>query len=400
MRILHVFDHSLPLQSGYVSRSLGIIRAQRTHGWQTVHLTTPRHPATEQSETVDGLKFYRTTEVGTTTPLLRLYMEMRATRRRLAKIVAAEKPDIIHAHSPVLNVVPALAVGRRFRLPVVYEVRALWEDAAVDHGSTSERSLRYRWSRKLDTWAMRRADCVAPICEPLRHDIIGRGIPAERVVIVPNAVSRTLLSSAAGQARDEVLRGQLGLSGQIVLGFIGSFYTYEGLDLLLKAAVRLRERQVSFSILLVGGGPDEERLQNLAEKSGLSDCVRFAGRVHHSEVARYYNLIDILVFPRKRMRLTELVTPLKPLEAMAQSKPIVASDVGGHRELIRDGETGYLFAADDANALAARLEQVIANPDDRARVAQQGRRYVEEERTWDRVMDAYAEIYERITARR
>jgi glycosyltransferase involved in cell wall biosynthesis len=156
---------------------------------------------------------------------------------------------------------------------------------------------------------------------------------------------------------------------------------------------------VDFSILLVGGGPEEVRLKQLVEQLSLGDFVRFAGRVHHSEVGRYYRLIDILVFPRKRMRLTDLVTPLKPLEAMAQFKPVLASDVGGHRELIRDGDTGFLFPAGDETALAARLEQVIADPPRMARIAAQGRRFVEEERTWDALVKRYEAIYERAAHR-
>jgi PEP-CTERM/exosortase A-associated glycosyltransferase len=381
MRILHVFDHSLPLQSGYVTRSLGIIRAQRARGWETVHLTTPRqHHGTVANENSELL-------------------EIRATRRRLSEIVQSEKPEIIHAHSPVLNVIPSLSVARRFGLPIVYEVRALWEDAAVDHGTAREGSVRYRMSRMLDTWAMRRVDFVAPICEPLRKDIIGRGIAGERVAIVPNAVDRSLLTSGAPQAAEASLRNRFGIKDQIVLGFIGSFYAYEGLDLLLEAARRLREGGVGFIVLLVGGGPEETRLKQLVEELNLGDYVRFVGRVHHSEVPNYYRLTDILVFPRKRMRLTELVTPLKPLEAMAQLKTVVASDVGGHRELVRDGETGLLFAADDVEALTSCLKQIIANPARRAELAEQGRRYVETERTWDRLTDRYAEIYRRIGVR-
>jgi glycosyltransferase involved in cell wall biosynthesis len=243
---------------------------------------------------------------------------------------------------------------------------------------------------------MRRVDCVAPICEPLRREIEGRGISANQISVVPNAVDRSLLSGDEMRPGDEQLRRHLRISGKVVLGFIGSFYSYEGLDLLLKAAARLRERHASFSVLLVGGGPDEARLRRLTSEYHLEECVHFAGRVHHSEVSRYYRLIDILVFPRRRMRLTDLVTPLKPLEAMAQSKPVLASDVGGHRELIRDGETGFLFPAGDDAALAARLEELIANPERRAHVAQQGHRYVAAERTWDRLTDIYAAIYERI----
>src|SRR6185437_12330386 len=254
MRILHVFDHSLPLQSGYVTRSLGIIRGQRARGWETIHLTTPRqHRGSPALETVDGLLFHRTPAVAATTPIVRELLEIRATRRRLFEIVQSQKPDIIHAHSPVLNAIPSLAVARHFKLPVIYEVRALWEDAAVDHGTAREGSVRYRMSRALDTWAMRRVDFVAPICEPLRREIVARGIAAERVAIAPNAVDRSLLTS-------------------------GKLETGEA---------PLRESAVSFIVLLVGGGPEEARLKKLVEELDLDGHVRFAGRVHHSEVPRY-----------------------------------------------------------------------------------------------------------------
>ena len=400
MRILHVFDHSLPFQSGYVTRSLGIIRSQRARGWETIHVTTPRqHRSIAATETVDGLLFHRTRAVSVTTPIVRELLEIRATRRRLFEIVQSEKPDVIHAHSPVLNTIPSLAAARHFGLPIVYEVRALWEDAAVDHGTAHEGSLRYRMSRMLDTWAMRRVDFVAPICEPLRKEIVGRGIAAVRVAIVPNAVDRSLLTSGPPQTSEASLRDRFGIKDQIVLGFIGSFYAYEGLDLLLEAAKRLSVSGVNFIVLLVGGGPEETRLKRLVDELDLGDYVRFVGRVHHSAVSDYYRLTDILVFPRKRMRLTELVTPLKPLEAMAQLKTVVASDVGGHKELVRDGETGLLFAAGDVEALTSCLKQIIANPVRRAELAEQGRRYVETERTWDRLTDRYAEIYERIGVR-
>src|SRR5579872_4047058 len=257
MRILHVFDHSVPFQSGYVTRSLGIIRGQRARGWETVHVTTPRqHRGTPATETIDGLLFHRTPAAAATTPIVRELLEMRATRQRLAEIVGSQRPDVIHAHSPVLNVVPALSIARQFDLPIVYEVRALWEDAAVDHGTSEEGSVRYRMSRMIDTWAMRRVDFVAPICEPLRKDIVARGIASDRVAVVPNAVDRLLLTSGAAEMGEAILRNRFGIKDQTVLGFIGSFYAYEGLDLLLRAAQRLRQSRANFMVLLVGGGPE------------------------------------------------------------------------------------------------------------------------------------------------
>ncbi|MDP3611006.1 MAG: glycosyltransferase, exosortase A system-associated, partial [Rubrivivax sp.] len=336
MRVLHVLDHSAPLHSGYTFRTLNILHEQRRLGWQTVHLTSPKQGATQAlSEEVDGLTFHRTPNDGT----LGLVQQMRRTAERLQAVVAAEEPDIIHAHSPVLNALPSLWVGKRRRIPVVYEMRASWEDAAVDHGTTREGSLRYRVSRALESFALRRADQITTICEGLRGDIVSRGIAPERVTVIPNAVDVAAFNFNASP--DLALRQQLGLDGATVLGFAGSFYGYEGLHLLLQAAHQMLPRHPSLRLLLLGGGPREEELKHQAAALGIADRVVFVGRVPHKDVQRYYDLIDVLAYPRLPIRLTELVTPLKPLEAMAQGRMFVASDVGGHRELVRHGVTGF-----------------------------------------------------------
>ena len=121
--------------------------------------------------------------------------------------------------------------------------------------------------------------------------------------------------------------------------------------------------QARFKLLLVGGGPEEERLRSQTAAAGLDDHVVFTGRVGHERVQAYYNAVDLLVYPRRSIRLTELVTPLKPLEAMAQERIFMASDVGGHRELIDDGETGFLFPADDAAGLASRAVEILERPE-------------------------------------
>jgi len=327
-------------------------------------------------------------------PVLRELSDMRAIRRRLAEIVRAEKPHLLHAHSPVLNAIPAISVARRFGLPVVYEVRALWEDAAVDLGHTREGSPRYLASRWLETYALRRADWVIALCDPLRAELIGRGLAPERVSVVPNAVEADFLEAAT--ENPTALKASLGLADQFVLGFIGSFYAYEGLDVLLRAIPLLAARLDKFTVLLVGGGPDEARLRTLAEELGLSRWVKFVGRVKLEEVGRYYGVMDMMVYPRRRMRLTELTTPLKPLEAMAQGKLVVATDVGGHRELVRHDETGFLCAADDPAALAGALFEALDDADRRARIARNGRSFVAAGRTWDANGDRYASIYDRL----
>ncbi len=394
LRILHVLDHSIPLHSGYTFRTLSILKEQRKLGWDTFHLTTPKQgPGEQVSEEIDGLTFYRTPG-GASSGLLR---QMRQTARRLKEVVRAVKPDLIHAHSPVLNALPSLWVGWRQNLPVVYEMRASWEDAAVDHGTTVEGSLRYRISRALESFALKRAGQVTTICEGLRNDIASRGVPAERITVIPNAVDAATFQF--GVEADADLRNSLGLDGATVIGFAGSFYGYEGLDLLLEAANRLLPKYPGLRVLLVGGGPQEENLKAQAATLGLTDRVIFTGRVPHDQVQRYYELIDVLAYPRRPIRLTELVTPLKPLEAMAQGRMFVASDVGGHRELIRHGETGFLFPAGDAAALERAIDSVLSKRETWPLIRSQARAFVEQERTWAASVARYSGVYARALSR-
>jgi PEP-CTERM/exosortase A-associated glycosyltransferase len=395
VRVLHVLDHSIPLHSGYTFRTAALLREQRALGWQTFHLTSPKHTApSEAEETVDGLHFHRTLVPagGSTLPGLGEWALMRHLGARLEQVAREVRPDVIHAHSPVLNALPALKVGRRLGIPVVYEVRAFWEDAAVDHGTTTEGSLRYRLTRQLETRALKRADHVFTICEGLRSDIVGRGIPAGKVTVIPNAVD--IAAFEMGGQADPALQQQLKLQGATVLGFIGSFYAYEGLDLLLAALPELLRARPDMRVLLVGGGPQDAALKAQAAALGIADKVVFTGRVPHAEVTRYYDLVDVLAYPRHSMRLTELVTPLKPLEAMAQGRLFVASDVGGHRELVRHGETGFLFKAGSAGALAAAVLDMLAQRERWPLLRQQGRQFVENERNWRNSVARYPAAYE------
>ncbi len=397
LRILHVLDHSIPLHSGYTFRTLSILREQRKLGWETCHLTSPKQTGSvTPEEDVDGWHFYRTLAASSSLdsiPLLGQWRLIGQLEDRLMEVAQQVRPDILHAHSPVLDAIAALRVGRRLGIPVVYEVRAFWEDAAVDHGTTTEGSARYRLTRALETYALRRADHVTTICEGLRGDIAKRGIPAERITVIPNAVDANLFRF--GVEPDPVLRQSLGLEGATVLGFAGSFYGYEGLNLLIEAARRMAVRHPEMRLLMVGGGPQDDQLKLQVKQAGLQDQVIFTGRVPHDQVARYYELIDILVYPRLPMRLTELVTPLKPLEAMAQGRIFVASDVGGHRELVDHGKTGFLFPAGDAAALEASLESVLAMREGWPEVRALARRFVEAERTWAASVARYKSVYAR-----
>jgi PEP-CTERM/exosortase A-associated glycosyltransferase len=394
MRILHVLDHGLPLQSGYTFRTRAIIKAQRARGWDVAAVTGPRyHAGAAAEETVDGIDFFRTpAAVKLPAPLGEL-AEIRVFSRRIDAVARRFRPDIVHAHSPVLDALAALPVVRRLKLPLVYEIRAFWEDAAVGNGTGTEGSLRYRATRALESWAVARADAVAVICEGLKRDLIARGVDEARIMVSPNGVDMGMFGDAA--PRDDALATALGLDGEVI-GFIGSFYDYEGLDDLIAAMPALIAQRPSAQLVLVGGGPMEESLRAQAAASPAADRIRFVGRVPHQEVERYYSLVDVLAYPRKRMRLTDLVTPLKPLEAMAQRRLVAASDVGGHRELIRDGETGTLFAADDPAAIAEALAGLLADRGGWDARRQRARAFVERERNWSSNISRYEPVYQRL----
>lgn len=395
MRILHILDHSIPLHSGYTFRTRNILNQQRARGWETFHVTSPKQGEVETlKEEVDGLTFYRTPPVSgglSTVPILSQFSIVSALQKRLIEVVQEVKPDVLHAHSPSLNGLAALKVAKQFNLPLVYEVRAFWEDAAVDHGTSSEWGLRYRLTRASETYLLKRASAVTTICEGLRNEMIGRGIAAQKITVIPNAVDIDKFSE--GGEADADLKTKLGFDGCKVLGFLGSFYAYEGLDLLVSALPSLLAQDDSIRVLLVGGGPQDENLKQQVKSLGLEDKVVFTGRVPHEQVQGYYDLVDVLVYPRLPMRLTELVTPLKPLEAMAQGKIVVASDVGGHKELIRDRENGYLFKSGDESSLASTVLEVFDKQSGWANIRINGRQYVENERNWANSVANYQPLY-------
>ena len=393
-----MLDHSLPMHSGYTFRTRAILRAQVAKGWDVRGITGRRHGAPGPVEdVVDGLRFHRTPgEAATGNPLLREWRDISAHADAIESLVAQWRPDIIHAHSPVLNAIAAQRVAKRHDIPMLYEIRAFWEDAAVGNGTGTEGSPRYWLTRQLETHAVRAADAVAVICEGLRGDLLARGVDADKIVVSPNGVDMDQFGDPL--PRDPALTARLGLEGADVVGFIGSFYDYEGLDHLIAAMPRLVRLRPKVKLLLVGGGPCEQALRDQAMASPFADHILFVGRVPHDQVEHYYAQVDILAYPRKAMRLTDLVTPLKPLEAMAQGRLVAASDVGGHRELIDDGVTGALFAPGDPASIATTLGGMFADRgfwDERRATA---RAFVERERNWSSNIMRYEPVYQRLLA--
>ena len=413
-RILHVLDHSLPLHSGYTFRTRAILKAQEADGHEVRCVTGQRQSdggpgldaADPAGEVIDGLRFYRTPGAPSGGPGFREWREIAALTETIEAVCEAWQPEVIHAHSPALCGTAAARVAKARGIPLVYEIRAFWEDAAVGN-ATSKSTLKYWLTRRLENRVIAQADAVVTICRGLRDDLVARGFPGQAMGIVPNGVDLAMFGTPP--PRDTALARELGFdTGRCsktarergpVIGFIGSFYPYEGIDDLIAAMPELVAAHPAARLLLVGGGPSEAALRAQAQASPAAAAIRFVGRVAHDEVSRYYSLVDIVAYPRKAMRLTELVTPLKPLEAMAQGKIVAASDVGGHRELIADGLTGTLFAPDDPADCARALAALLWNRAewDHLRIA--ARRFVEREHDWARNVQRYRDVYQLVLGR-
>lgn len=404
MRVLHVLDHSLPYFSGYSFRSDYIIRTQQRLGLQPVVVTSPKHEDfTEAKESRDGIDYYRlkwpsfyVLPKPHTVPLLKQAACVAELAKQITKLAAELKVDLLHAHSPSLNGLAASRAARQLGLPCVYEVRYYEEDAAVDRKKLSFNSPLYRLSRRLEWEALKRADRVVTICEALKDDLIARGVPASKLFQAPNGVDTNVFTP---REPDAELIAKYSLRGKTVIGFIGSLYLFEGLEFLVDAVLQLLNQRRDVKLLLAGEGEVEASLRSRIP-SDKQEQIIFAGKVPHPQVKAYYSVMDVLVYPRVRSRLTELTTPLKPLEAMAQQRVVVGSNIGGLRELIRDGETGCLVEPENVAALTQCLTTLVNDANKRQTLAQQAREFVVRERDWERIVERYIDIYGGLVAKR
>lgn len=398
LKVLHVLEYSRPNISGYSLRSDAIIRHQRKIGIITNQLTSQRYQDFKAlEEDVDGVVYQRTeksTSFLTNIPFVNYLLHINHLAKRIEKAILADKPDVIQTHSPMFNALAAVKIGKKYNIPVTYEVRALWEDAAVDTGKTKEGSFKYRMIKAIEQSAFDKADAVSCICQGLKTDLIKRGIPESKIFITPNAVD--IENFQPSYQRDSELEQSLNLSGKKVIAFVGTFFKYEGLAYAVEAMNIIAKTRDNIHLLLVGAGNELENLNKQVAEAKLENFVTFVGRVPFEQVSRYYSLADIMVFPRESIRLTELVTPLKPLESMAQFKPVIASDIGGHRELIIDGKTGFLFPADDAKALANKIISVIDDTELLTNVSEQGLSFVRDERNWLNTAKQYLPVYQNL----
>jgi len=387
--VLHIVQFALPeISSGYTIRTAAILRVQRAMGLEPIVLTSPRHPTGPDSE-VEGVLHYRSGQDPRTRVVwLRDSLRVRALARRIREIAELRRDiKVLHAHSPVLCGMASLRAGRALGLPVVYEVRGLWEESMRKRGWLS--APRYALARMIEARVSRAADAVAGISEGLKRDFVSRGVPEGSFEVVPNGVDTTVFQPLPS---DSTWRAARGLGAGPVLLYLGALRDYEGVDLLLDAVPRIHERFPSAQLFIVGDGEARDMLAQRARASG--DAVRLLPPVPHSDVGPFYAAADIVVYPRRSMRATELVTPLKPLEAMAMGKAIVAADVGGIKELLSNGETARLFTAGSASSLADACIELCGNAQLREALGARARAVAVARHDWRAVVQRYLMVYQ------
>ena len=409
MKVLHILDISLPYrQSGYSLRSQYIINTQKALGFDPVVLT--RWGKSEQLadgvEYINDVPYLRNTSEAYAirvserlgkfqlpdTPRIYHAGQEQHFRKRVARAIETERPDVLHAASPGGNAQVAIDIGHHYGLPVVYEVRGLWHDSGVAQGMLVPDSEAYRQQHEQHVDAMRQADAVVTLSEVLKAECIREGVDKNKIGLVPNGVA---VEQYAPKTRSGELANRLSIElDDVVLGYIGLVRSLEGLRLLLQACEVLRGRYANLKVLIVGGGRDLPALQREAQERGLADVVIFTGEIPHDQIAAYYAMLDVFVIPRTRSRVTELVTPMKPYEAMAMEKVVVVSDVAALTEVVTDGETGRVFVADDVESLTQICAELVENPSLRMQLGKKGSEWVRSERTWTRVVEGYRGIYE------
>jgi glycosyltransferase involved in cell wall biosynthesis len=386
--------------AGYTVRTHQIAVAQRQAGLDPHVLTRAGFPVAQghfdarRRVRLDGVTYHRLLPswlpAGPDAAFL-------ATLAGAGRLVERLRPAILHAASNHVNGQLAVKLRERYGLPVVYEVRGFleesWRSRARGDVSASDA---YRLARDLETWCMDQADLVVTLGEAMREEIMSRGIPGSKVVVVPNAVPDEFLGPLPDGT---TLRKRLGLRpGDLVPGLVSSLYPHEGVPCFLEATALLRGRGVPVRPLIVGDGPERGNLEHLARRLGLAGVAVFAGRVPVTDVRRYHAVLDLFVIPRTSDRVCQLVTPLKPVEAMAGGLCVVASEVAALREIVEDKATGTLITAQDPVALADCLELLLYSPDVRRELGARAREWVGRERTWSRNAERYRMAYESLGA--
>tara|TARA_B100001564_G_scaffold314803_1_gene289149 strand:+ start:300 stop:2759 length:2460 start_codon:yes stop_codon:yes gene_type:complete len=401
-RVVYVLHNSLPYNSGgYATRSHGLMCGVKKLGWDVQVITRRGYPhdrqgmqnlPTDNLQIVEDIPYHRLIELEKGYGQTNIASYLQSYAEDLARKVIELRPAIIHAASNHLNGLVANAIAKHFSIPSIYEVRGLWEITRISRQPEFKDSEYFQMMSNLETASASEATYIFAITTALGEEMEKRSSSIQNVGFLPNGVHSNRF---VPKPRNLELKSKLGMeSDTIVLGYIGSLVSYEGLDLLLEALpVVKRETNADFKMMIVGDGAYMDKLQTLCTNLGLDNDVIFAGRVPHEEVEDYYSIVDIAPFPRLPLPVTEMVSPLKPFEAMAMEKAVLASNVDALKEIVSHKNTGLLFSKGDSDDLSSKIIQLLENQTLRLDLGKKARIWVEENRDWSIISNALNDVY-------
>ena len=441
MKILHVLANGPPDVNGYAIRTHGLMKAySELPNVEVVGLTSPWYPDKDSMAEpieMDGITYSRSLHPSRMESVKGVSMKWSASRgkervsvsrgfkskslwkrgtsflfkplrpgwswleekiifkyftSRIIEVAKEENAELIHAHVPYRVGLPAFRAARKLNLPFVYEMRGMWEESAVASGRWRAGGLAYSRFRRMETKLLKKADSIICISETLRKEAILRGVNPSNIVLVPNAVNSTLEKNESELYREMKEK----LSGRLVIGYIGSLRKLEGVDLTAGAVSLLKSKGVETNLFVLSSESGQEDLRSYCMELGISDSSFIVGPVPHNQVAPFYDLIDVFVVSRPDLRVTKLVTPLKPFEAMRGGCAVLVSDLPALSEIIDDGITGRLFNPGDVKDLANCLEELCRDGDQRERLGQAAKAWVEKNRTWSSVIHGVPSLYEEL----
>ena len=412
-RVIYHASQSMPhTSSGYAIRTHGLTSSLNSKGYDVdVYLrngypldrTDFKGDKVNATEEIENVSYYFSHQNPQDTSLinyqeiynfnsLKKYEEMAISR--LISLGKEVRPLAIHSASNFVVGLAGAKAAKALGIPSIYEIRGFWHLTQSTKRERYVSSDHYKLSERFEIETAKESDYVFTITQALKDILVENGVEEGKISVLPNAVDSSKFNIAP---KDKKLESELGFEGKVVIGYIGSFVEYEGLDLLLEACSILKEKHGDiFRLLLVGDGDTMQLLRRTARFLQLEDQVVFTGRIPHDDVQRYYSLIDIAPLPRKGLRVCELVSPLKPFEAMGAGKVLITSSVQALAEIVQDGVTGMVFEKDDSNDLATKLETAILDEELRKNIGENANKWVIENHSWDVISQRVTSLYDKI----
>jgi glycosyltransferase involved in cell wall biosynthesis len=404
-RIAYVAASSLPYSiSGYTTRTKGVTTGYRKIGYDIHVITKPGFPIDISADLssnnipmldeIEGIlhhRIYYPTKKGNA-PVEYTRLAAQSLQKKFIEL----NPEIVIAGSDYSNALPALIAARQLGIPFVYEVRGMWELSRASREQDYVGSPDFSVRQIMESFVAMQSDKVLTLTVPMMRNLVSRGVKSTNIALMPNGVDEGTVGLLP---RDNQLAAQLGLPENLpVIGYVGSILEYEGLTDLAKACAGLAGNGISFLFLLVGEEkndrngmrPITEEIKTIFENAGIADRLFLTGRVPFSQIKSYYSLIDIAPIPRRPYEVSEMVSPIKPVEALAMGKTLVVSDVEALLDFVNDGTTGLSFRKGDWQDLQSKLATAIIDKGLRDRLSQNGLNFVNNHRTWPKICEAAA----------